>query len=417
MKLGSVLAISLLANAALVVAWFFLPVAPAPVATEPEISTGSPARIFQRRAGSPRAITIAVTNQLGHGFRWKSVESSDYKFYISNLRGIGCPEETVRDIIIADVNKLYAPRFAALQKPEQEKKFWEVERQEISTPETRERAKQLTALNKEKEALLKELLGIRSSFELSMAMTGLDYMELQYDYLSETGRKALRGVMEKFQEEVTAFNARTGGNMEDYQAENRKMLKRKDAELAKVLSPEEYLQYQLRSSDVASNLRYNELDGLKVSEKEFGDIFKFKQLEQDRPEGNTKETREAYAKSVEDAKKTLKEALGPDRYAEYERNQNYEYRQAAKLTDRLGLPQDTPQKLVDMRKTAEETVRKVRQDQSLSVDQRNETLQAIQNETRKSFTEQLGGDKNYKSWRRQSGYWMSNLAPPPPSKP
>src|SRR3569623_2104048 len=35
---------------------------------------------------------------------WSHVESPDYATYIANLRSIGCPEQTIRDIIIADVN-------------------------------------------------------------------------------------------------------------------------------------------------------------------------------------------------------------------------------------------------------------------------------------------------------------------------
>ena len=45
-------------------------------------------------------------------FDWRMVESEDYKKYIANLRGIECPEPTIRAIIIADVDKLYAPRMA-----------------------------------------------------------------------------------------------------------------------------------------------------------------------------------------------------------------------------------------------------------------------------------------------------------------
>ena len=41
-------------------------------------------------------------------FSWKDLESPDYPTYILNLRNIGCPEQTVRDIIIADVNALYS---------------------------------------------------------------------------------------------------------------------------------------------------------------------------------------------------------------------------------------------------------------------------------------------------------------------
>src|SRR6267154_3522550 len=41
-------------------------------------------------------------------FSWQEVESPDYPTYIANLRSIGCPEQTIRDIIIADVNALYS---------------------------------------------------------------------------------------------------------------------------------------------------------------------------------------------------------------------------------------------------------------------------------------------------------------------
>src|SRR6266542_1185510 len=43
-------------------------------------------------------------------FKWSPVESSDYNEYMANLRELGFPQELVREIIIADVNNLYAPR-------------------------------------------------------------------------------------------------------------------------------------------------------------------------------------------------------------------------------------------------------------------------------------------------------------------
>ena len=47
-------------------------------------------------------------------FHWRQVESPDYRAYIANLRRIGCPESTIRDIISADVANLYARRQAAV---------------------------------------------------------------------------------------------------------------------------------------------------------------------------------------------------------------------------------------------------------------------------------------------------------------
>src|SRR5260370_13548163 len=43
-------------------------------------------------------------------FSWQQLESPDYPTYIAHLREIGCPEQTIRDIIIADVNQLYAKK-------------------------------------------------------------------------------------------------------------------------------------------------------------------------------------------------------------------------------------------------------------------------------------------------------------------
>ena len=37
---------------------------------------------------------------------WAQLESSDYVSYVANLRRIGCPEQTIRDIIVADICNL-----------------------------------------------------------------------------------------------------------------------------------------------------------------------------------------------------------------------------------------------------------------------------------------------------------------------
>jgi hypothetical protein len=43
-------------------------------------------------------------------FNWRELESSDYAAYIANLRRVGCPDRTVREIITADVADLYAQK-------------------------------------------------------------------------------------------------------------------------------------------------------------------------------------------------------------------------------------------------------------------------------------------------------------------
>src|SRR6185503_2879227 len=68
-------------------------------------------------------VTEAITNRAEQGaeavrlhpppaetsarMHWNMVESKDYPVYIGNLRAIGCPEPTIRDIIYADVSELF----------------------------------------------------------------------------------------------------------------------------------------------------------------------------------------------------------------------------------------------------------------------------------------------------------------------
>jgi len=57
-----------------------------------------------------------ITNQpapalqlvLTRDFDWRQIEAPDYATYIASLRAIHCPEQTVRDIITADVASLFA---------------------------------------------------------------------------------------------------------------------------------------------------------------------------------------------------------------------------------------------------------------------------------------------------------------------
>ncbi|HEY6167177.1 MAG TPA: hypothetical protein VI454_04000, partial [Verrucomicrobiae bacterium] len=59
-------------------------------------------------------------------FTWRGLESPEFKAYIANLRAVECPEETIRDIIVAAVNKLYAAKLKALSHDRlKDYKYWE----------------------------------------------------------------------------------------------------------------------------------------------------------------------------------------------------------------------------------------------------------------------------------------------------
>jgi hypothetical protein len=59
---------------------------------------------------APPAVQQPATNAPAALFSWQPVESADYKTYIANLRKLSFPEELIREIVVADIDKFYGPR-------------------------------------------------------------------------------------------------------------------------------------------------------------------------------------------------------------------------------------------------------------------------------------------------------------------
>jgi hypothetical protein len=135
----------------------------------------------------------------------------------------------------------------------------------------------------------------------------------------------------------------------------------------------------------------------------------------DKPRGNTEDEtpltpdqRKAQQQTRKELEEVLKTALGEDRLKEYKLLEQYEYRNLLEA----GVSKDNVFKLADMRIEVESAARKLRQDKSLSNEQRTEALRGIQAETEKTLTEMLG-ERRAKYYTSSSAWWLRNLAPPP----
>src|SRR2546423_10642757 len=99
---------------------------------------------------------------------WNAIESTNYQTYIANLRAINCPEETIHDIILTDVAKLYAKRRAAIRAQGQPYRFWQTgEGWENSGAKDPALQKQLQDLEKEQRELVRALLVLDLQTELA----------------------------------------------------------------------------------------------------------------------------------------------------------------------------------------------------------------------------------------------------------
>jgi len=200
-------------------------------------------------------------------------------------------------------------------------------------------------------------------------------------------------------------------------AEQKQLEAEKLAGLAQFLTPSELREYELRQSQLATQLSHD-LQTVSLSRDQYESIFDLRKKYGDSifnysDTVNTKEGRE----QVESNKKALKHeliaALGEDFAKQYERSQDYNYQQLARLVKKNDLPAETAGRVYDYKSTAEESAKQLRENKELSGDARKTALQQVRAETEASLKQALG-DKVYPSYLKNSGWWLNNLSPAPP---
>jgi len=262
------------------------------------VTTGAPAahtkpadHLAPQRLPQPRA----------ERFDWRQVESEDYKDYIANLRAIGCPEKTIRDIITADVNDLFSSRRSAITKAKHYE-YWRANPVNLSAEEQ----KQLRELNTQKYEVLKAL-GIESSD--STGLMGdflrpiLEAKELELEFLPEPKRQSLKDLLFRLgQERLAAGNDRQ--RLDEIEQQTRSAIR-------SLLTPDEFRDYELRTSLPAVQLRFA-LKEIEPTETEFRTIFDTWISLNAHPWGSPE-----YRQAQQSSETALQQLLGPSRFDLY----------------------------------------------------------------------------------------------------
>ncbi|MFN0066590.1 MAG: hypothetical protein ACKVYV_03040 [Limisphaerales bacterium] len=353
----------------------------------------------------------------GKAFDWRQVESSDYRRYIANLRAVGCPEETIRDIIVADVGKLFAERAKQLAPARKKFEYWKTGMNVFAEamPDPGQ-LRQRQALNQEKRALLKELLGVdiaEKPEEIVAAM--MNPFDSMLDFLPAEKRARLL----ELEQEFGARQAKmfTGGHMDEEDGKAMRDLNREKREVIRgLLSPEEFADYELRMSETAMQMRFS-LNGFEPTEDEFRRVFELRRGfdEEFGPMFGGADEEQMQARNEAQAKlnEGLKQLLGEERYADYERVQDFAWQSLSKVAERQGLDDAGARALWEVKQAAEAEAGRIRGDAALSAEQRTAALAAIQQETERELTARLG-EKGLGSLRKNhGGYWLNNLSDRP----
>jgi LysM repeat protein len=283
-------------------------------------------------------------------FSWREVESADYPTYIANLRDIGCPEQTIRDIIIADVNAMYS-RKRATELVTAEQQWW---RSEPDPAVLQTAAEKSRALEDERRGLLARLLGTNweSGDIVSLPRPSRPGILLDGQVLgnlpAET-KQAIQEVNLRSQDKLQAYldEQRLQGKSPD-PVEMAKLRQQTRLELQKILTPTQLEEYLLRYSQNANDLRseFGQLRFFNPTPDEFRAVFRATDTLDQQIEllaDATDPNSVAQRKSLEDQRENMiKNALGAKRYAEYQQLRDPVYRDAYALAEQEGTPEAAP---------------------------------------------------------------------------
>jgi hypothetical protein len=355
---------------------------------------------------------VVVTNRL----EWSQLESEDYRDYILRLREIGCPAQTIRDIIIADLDKLFAPRAQAIKGRRADLKYWHPEEEELANNlDQREVAKQERAIEKEKRAALQELLGVDLVRERLKQQGQDDYYERRLGFLPEEKRGAVRQLLEDFDErEQAILRKEDDGELLSAadKAELHKLRQEREAEVARALTPEEAQQYQLWLSPTANAVRQS-IYGMNASEEEFLTIYNLRQSFAQAwggidPNLLGEERRALYEQAQAQLEAQLRSQLGERRYADLKRGQDPDFHHLNAVVSRHKLPRQKAAEVYELKRAIQAMREAVLRDARLAAEQKERAIVEMNAETRR-IAQGLLGDKAFSSYlRRGQGEWLQN---------
>lgn len=363
----------------------------------------------------------ALTNEVTAPFSWSAVESTDYLAYRDNLRAIGCPEQRIRDIIIADVDALFAGRARDYVAPLQSR-FWEIaSRPRDAEKVFKEHEAALDKMDEERKQIFQELFGEtnphRSARDARRQVSRNANKDSLLDFLAEAKRAGVRAIQDELASALSAvrneqFTGTSAEKRKQREAKEREIRSTTEEKMKALLTSEEFAEYKLRNSSGAA-VRY-QVARMTLSETEARQIA---QAIADKTEASAKleakdpATKTAKAQLDELAQTEIKKLLGDTRYAEYQRASDGRYTETARVIERLQLPEQTAVAIYQARLEAEKLATKLRADNSASTEERNAALEVLRVEAENSVR-QLVGDKAFKDYQNNSGGWLNGLAQP-----
>jgi len=385
MRVRIILLISLVLNAALLAV--LLVVIPSKRQTSAYVRPINPALV----ASNP--VRIIKTNVLirPRVFTWQEIESGDYTTYVENLRALGMPEATIRDIIIADIEQLFVKKRRDLAS-QQDTEWW---RAQPSQAYQSNQLAQAFALDEERTTLLNRLLG--EDWKKSRLDQQPDPVPLTGPILSalpDDVKKTVQTIASRSTDRVREYilQAQNAGQQLN-QIELAKLREQTRENLSKVLNPQQLEEFLVRNSYNATQLR-RQLEGLDVTPEEFRAVFRrVDQIERDiqlRYSGDDADSQRQRSALEQQRLAAIREAVGPERYDTYVMLNDPVYQESLATTEKAGASAEAAAAIYEITRATSDEVARIRNDVTLTAGQKQEQIREAQAEQQRARALVLG---------------------------
>jgi hypothetical protein len=335
-----------------------------PVPPSREVMAAAPKKNVQTPA-----IQVAVaksspaTPPPAPSFAWEPIESADYKAYIENLRKLGFPEELIRELIVSDINALYASREEALRIKQVPHDAPLSQRRRPPTLEDVENQRHLLNLRIEKQEILEQLLGVRVPREILRTPNSRNYESYKYalSILPQEKREAVQRLQENvFLDDDLAQVQHNGRNVPAF----RKINERFHQDLQRVLTPEEFDRYMMNTTPAGTEMA-RRIIGMEPNDEEQVAIWRLTH-QQWKEQGGVYDwwradpvTPEKIREADDRLAAGLRAVLGEDRYADYQMAVSETGQQLRNFAAKYDLPRETLVKAFELQNQIEAALRPV----------------------------------------------------------
>jgi len=331
-------------------------------------------------------------------YGWQDVEQDRYQTYLDNLRAVGCPEDKVRHIILADINELFDKKRME-EAIKHDPQWWRAEPESSVSTLLRDRG---LTLDEERERLIARWLGEEAAEEEKNEITFWSHVQLTGPTLGtlpkelhQTVQEVCADSMDRYQ--TIFWSAINAGNPIN-QVDLANLRQGTRTELMKILTPEAQEEFLLRYSHNANRLR-QELRGFDPTEEEFRKIFRgvdpldhSMQLQY----GNLDSLSPQQKQRHEDRRnRKIQEVLSPARYQAYLLTKDPLYRQAQMMAMQHGAPSAAIMPIYEMTKNHDTRRKQIMADAALSPEQKRKEINDVyidqQNQVRRIVAEARRG--------------------------